>query len=226
MAANVYRVDLETSGGQTSPSSWTITRIAALADDLNSRKFYYTPDVVQTNKFTAILVGSGYRERPLLTTSNDRFYTLLDYKMSKGAPGTPAITNADLVSQGTPINLGTSAGCFLSLDPAGEKVVTSAVSTGGYTYFSTNRPTPPSPTSCGTPESIELAGGGLPPSPVIGDVQVQVPAASPTDPTDTKTVPFIIGGFSAELSGLAVSKVPIVVDPTRRRLYWFTNTGH
>jgi hypothetical protein len=55
---------------------------------------------------------------------------------------------------------------------------------------------------------------------------VQVPAG-PTDPNDTtKTVPFIIGGFNAELSGLAVSRVPVIVDPTRRRLYWFTNSGH
>ena len=120
-------------------------------------------------------------------------------------------------------------------------MVTSAVSTGGYTYFSTNRPTEPKPMACGSlgtakayrvplfcgsPESIELAGGGLPPSPVIGDVEVQVPS-NPTDPnnTTTQTVPFIIGGFNAELSGLAPSKVKIVVDPTRRRLYWFTNTS-
>ena len=34
---------------------------------------------------------------------------------------------------------------------------------------------------------------------------------------------FFIGGFSAELSGLAVSRVPINVDPTRKRTYWFTN---
>ena len=68
---------------------------------------------------------------------------------------------------------------------------------------------PPSPTSCtnlgiakayrmplfcGTPESLELAGGGLPPSPVIGDVEVELPA-DPANPGDTtKIVPFIIGG--------------------------------
>jgi type IV pilus assembly protein PilY1 len=243
MAANVYRVDLETASGVIAPTSWTITRVAALADEGASRKFYYAPDVVQTKDFTTILVGTGNRERPLITSTNDRFYTLLDYKTTKGAPVDEAtITNASLVPQGTPITLGSSAGCYLVLDPAGEKVVTSAVSTGGYTYFSTNRPTPPAPNSCnanlgiaksyrlplfcGAPESIELAGGGLPPSPVIGEVEVQVPAG-PTDPNDTtKTVPFIIGGFNAELSGLAVSRVPVIVDPTRRRLYWFTNSGH
>jgi type IV pilus assembly protein PilY1 len=241
MGGNVYRVDFETASGVSDPTAWTITRFAALSDDGATRKLHYAPDVVQTRSFTAILVGSGNREQPLLTTTRDRFYTLFDYKTTKGAPGAGVIGNSSLVAQGAPISLGTSAGCYLALDTSGEKVVTSAVSTGGYTYFSTNRPTPPSPNSCtnlgvakayrlplfcGAPESIELAGGGLPPSPVIGDVEVQVPAGPDDQGDQTKTVPFIIGGFNAELSGLAPSKVKIVVDPTRRRLYWFTNTGH
>src|SRR6266704_4371913 len=74
------------------------------------------------------------------------------------------------------------------------------------------------PLFCGVAESVELAGGGLPPSPVIGMVDVSYTA--PGGGTATKTVPFIIGGFSPELSGLAVSRVPITVDPTRKRTYW------
>jgi type IV pilus assembly protein PilY1 len=125
------------------------------------------------------------------------------------------------------------------MDTRGEKVVTSSVTTGGYTYFSTNRPTPPAPDSCSTnlgvakgyrvplfcggAESIEFAGGGLPPSPVIGEVDIVVPPLDPDSGEDdeTRRIPFIIGGFNLELSGLAVTRVPIVVDPTRRRTYWF-----
>jgi type IV pilus assembly protein PilY1 len=236
MAANVYRIDLETSAGAVTPASWTISTIAALGDGTGSRKFYYTPDVVQTQKFTAILVGSGNRERPLLATTNDRFYTLFDYSVGKGAPSGTVTMDADLVVQGAPVSLGSTRGCYMALDPGGEKVVTSAVSTGGYTYFSTNRPTAASPTSCaanlgvakayrlqlfcGSVESLELAGGGLPPSPVIGYVDVP---GGVDDPNGTRTVPFIIGGFNPALSGLGVSKVPIVVDPTRRRTFWYTN---
>jgi type IV pilus assembly protein PilY1 len=129
------------------------------------------------------------------------------------------------------------AGCYLPMDPRGEKVVTSAVTTGGYTYFSTNRPVPPSddacsydlgiakgyrvPLFCGTPESLEFAGGGLPPSPVIGEVEVTLPPIEPGGENESRRVPFIIGGFNVELSGLAVSRVPIKVDPKRRRTYWF-----
>ena len=234
--ANVYRIDFETAGGGTSSGVWTIAKFAAL--NVAGRKFFYAPDVVQTKLFTAVLVGSGDREKPLLTVTADRFYTLLDYKVTKGAPSASALTEASLVpNDGAFSYTGNPTGCYLDLDVRGEKAVTAAVSTGGYSYFSTNRPTPPSTTSCsnnlglaktyrvplfcGVAESIELVGGGLPPSPVIGMVDVSYTA--PGGGTATKTVPFIIGGFSSELSGLAVSRVPINVDPTRKRTYWFTN---
>ena len=240
--ANVYRVDVESNTGATSPASWTITKIAALNDSSSSRKFLYKPDVVQTGAFTAIFVGSGNRERPLLTSSSDRFYTLFDYKVTKGAPSAPLITNASLVPQGTDVSLGTSAGCYLNLETRGEKVVTSAVSIGGYTYFSTNRPTPPSPTSCtnlgiakgyalpmfcGTPASLEFPGGGLPPSPVIGEVDVIVPPGpnDPPGPGDTRTVPVCIGCPNTT-GPLAPTLPKITVDPTRRRTYWFKNSAH
>jgi hypothetical protein len=38
---------------------------------------------------------------------------------------------------------------------------------------------------------------------------------------ETRKLPFIIGGFNPELSGLNVSRVPIKVDPKRKRTYWF-----
>jgi type IV pilus assembly protein PilY1 len=237
--ANVYRIAFETAGGSALPSAWTITKFAAL--NASGRKFLYVPDVVQTKLFAGILVGSGDREKPLLTVSADRFYTLLDYKATKGAPSAAPLTEANLVPIGTSFSYtGNPAGCYLSLDTRGEKVVNAAVSTGGNTYFSTNRPTPPSPTSCsnnlglaktyqiplfcGVPESIELAGGGLPPTPVIGMVAVSY--TTPNGATAGKTVPFIIGGFSPDLSALAPSQVLINVDPTRKRTYWFTNKEH
>jgi hypothetical protein len=62
---------------------------------------------------------------------------------------------------------------------------------------------------------------------VTGMVEVQVPAAPPNgDQTQTRQVPFIIGGFNAALSGLAVSRVPINVDPTRKRTYWYNDRNH
>jgi len=120
--------------------------------------------------------------------------------------------------------------------------VTATVSTGGYSYFATNMPTPPSadtcdsnlgiaktyqvPLFCGTANTQQLAGGGLPPTPVTGYVDVGY--TDPNDPNTpkSKTVPFIIGGMNSVKSGIGASRVPIPVDPTRRRTYWFTSTNH
>ena len=241
MGANVYRIDFETESGAASAESWRLTKIASLNDG-TTRKFFFAPDLVQTKEFTAILVGSGNRENPLATASSDRFYTLLDRKTTKGAPSASPITNANLVANADGLSYSASlSGCYLAL-ANGEKVVTAAVSTGGNTYFSTNKPRGEQPKNscaadlgtattyrmplfCGSPATLELAGGGLPPSPVIGLVDIEIPSEAPAEGTETRSVPFIIGGFNAELSGLAVTRVPINVDPTRRRTYWFTNKG-
>jgi type IV pilus assembly protein PilY1 len=127
------------------------------------------------------------------------------------------------------------------MNPAGEKVVTSAVSTGDYSYFATNVPTPPPATSCvsnlglaktyqeplfcGAPATQQLAGGGLPPTPVTGYVDLTYPDPNNPRQTASKTVPFIIGGMNSVQSGIGASRVPIPVDPTRRRTYWYTDTN-
>jgi type IV pilus assembly protein PilY1 len=243
VGGNVYRIDFESSTGQTAPAIWTIGQFAALDNAARPRKFFYAPDLVQTNRFVAVMLGSGNRERPLLTATDDRFYTLFDYRLDKGAGVAAApLTNDRLIPNSPDIVINASvAGCYLAMDRSGEKVVTASVSTGGFTYFSTNRPVPPSPTACvsglgvakgyrmplfcGASHSIEYAGGGLPPSPVTGEVMIDVPpviGSPPDTPNEQRKVPFIIGGVNVELSGLAVSRVPINVDPTRRRLYWYT----
>jgi type IV pilus assembly protein PilY1 len=241
MSANVYRIDFENAAGAGDPANWTITKIAALADGSSTRKLFYEPDVVLTQRFAALMIGSGNRERPLLTTTNDRFYTLFDYKIGKGAPAAGVVLDASLPSVSASFSLNASVpGCYYALAGSGEKVVTSSVSTGGYSYFSTNQPSPPAPGSCasnlgiaktyrmplfcGIPDSIQLAGGGLPPSPVIGNVEIDIPASG-SQPASVRMVPFIIGGFNAVHSGIGVSRVPINVDATRRRVYWFTSSG-
>ena len=80
------------------------------------------------------------------------------------------------------------------------------------------------PLFCGSPEAVEFAGGGLPPSPVIGEVEVQVPPVSPPGETETRRVPFIIGGFNAELWGSRCRACPSRSIPTRRRTYWINRT--
>jgi type IV pilus assembly protein PilY1 len=242
MGGTVYRIDFETGLGGNAPVNWAINAFANLGNASTPRKFFYDPDVVQTNEFVAVMVGSGNRERPLLATTGDRWYTLFDYSLGKGPTGLAAISDESVVPYASYDPTAHPPGCYIPMDPAGEKVVTGTVSTGGNSYFATNMPIPVSATSCqsnlglaktyqvplfcGQPKTQQLAGGGLPPTPVTGYVEVTYSNPNNPQETGTRTVPFIIGGPNPVSSGIGASRVPIVVDPTRRRTYWYTNTNH
>ena len=238
VGANLYRIDFENSvGSSLSASSWTITALASLGDGLGSRKFFYAPDVVATRSFTAVMLGSGDREKPLKTSGSDRFFLVKDTFTGKGAPSpTPSvITASDLQAVGTESSF--TKGCYVSL-AAGEKVVTSASTISGTTYFSTNRPVSSSssctanlgeakayelPLFCRTASSQVLTGGGLPPSPVVGVLQLSyTPIGSST--AVSKVVPFVIGGISAKKSALEIKKVTPAIPVKRKRPYWYVES--
>lgn len=238
VGGNVYRIDLEKTTGSTTSSvigDWGIYKLAALSGT-GTRKFFYPPDVVITPTFSAVMVGSGDREKPLATTSTDAFFTIRDTRLPKGTPTTAftAITATDLGTVGSTGS--TALGCQIPMSTGGEKIVNAPVSVGGITYFSTNMPTPASTTACTANLGIAkvysaplfctaatsqvLVGGGLPPSPVTGTVTVSY--VSPiTGQTVTKQVPFIIGAPNTKGSGIEGSKVTPIITPIRKRRYWF-----
>lgn len=235
LGANVYRIDFESAAGSLGASSWTMTKIASLADPLGTRKFFYAPDIVLSRSFTGVLLGSGDREKPLRSIGSDRFYVLKDTRVTKGPPdaGATLITESQLKTIGAD---GSDArGCFLPL-ATGEKVVTSASTIAGVTFFSTNRPMGSSPRSCkvnlGEARAYELplfckealsqalTGGGLPPSPVVGVLQLG-PDAGGAGGSTAKVVPFVIGGINAKRSALEIKKVVPVIPVKRRRPYWY-----
>jgi type IV pilus assembly protein PilY1 len=136
---------------------------------------------------------------------------------------------------------------------AGEKVVNGALTAAGITYFGTNRPAPPSAGTCkanlgvakayglsfntGTAgrdlnadgvldardAAVTLAGGGLPPTPVAGWVNV-VDAAT----NATAVVPFVIGtgGNAGAAIGLpsqsAPAKINLNLSKARKKTYWYS----
>lgn len=238
MGGNVYRIDLEKTVSATTTSAvadWGIYTLATLSGS-GTRKFFYPPDVVVTNNYTAVLVGSGDREKPLATTSTDAFFTLYDTLTGKGTPAsTPAaITSSSLGLVGSAESL--TNGCYIPMSTTGEKIVNAPVSVGGITYFSTNQPAPVSTASCSANLGIAkvysaplfckastsqtLVGGGLPPSPVTGTVTVSY--TSPiTGETVSKRVPFIIGAPNSKGSGIEGSKVTPIITPVRKRRYWY-----
>ncbi|WP_052659185.1 PilC/PilY family type IV pilus protein [Pseudomonas sp. LFM046] len=120
-------------------------------------------------------------------------------------------------------------GWYLALDPT-EQVVTSALTIFGNVTFSTHRPRIANAAAC-TPDLgdarvynvnfknaegkngeryAELAGDGLPPSPVAGLVKLD----------NGPTVPFCIGcGSTSSLEGGEPPKPPIAVQP-KARVFW------
>jgi type IV pilus assembly protein PilY1 len=265
VGGNVWRVDLETtetSGGVVTlgtgitPDKWKISQLAVLgcaagvcASGTTPRKFFYPPNVVSVGKvdaagsYDAVMLGSGDREHPLVSTAPgsshtvvNRFYVLKDTKVGKDATGSTVITEAGLVDATTTAYASTAdkPSGFYSTLAAGEKTVNASTTTRGTTFFGTNQPVAPSPTSCksnlGVAKGYALSpftgkfdftiydGGGLPPSPIVGIVNIEV---------GNKTVQkeFCIGcgggaggdGKSPLGAGDLTKKVP----KNLRRTYWY-----
>lgn len=231
---NIYRIDLETSTAHDT-SVWDIYKIAAL-DGGTQRKFFFAPDVVPTPTFTAILVGSGDREKPLQLTGSDAFFTVYDDRMAKGTPSPVPSPVTTLGKVGTSQNM--DAGCYIEL-ATGEKVVNASTTFRGVTYFGTNKPTPPAPNVCKanlgeartyaaplfcrTPYSEKLEGGGLPPSPVAGFVTITYEQTNPdgTTTTVTKQKDFIIGAPNSKKSAIETGKSTGSLSAPRKRRYWY-----
>ncbi len=139
LGGSLYRIDFE-SPANGGPSDWTMYKLADLSGGTTTgRKFFFGPDMVVTRSFTALLLGSGDREKPLLATTRDHFFEMIDRNLGKGAvPSPTTILFSDLVPAGATSNV-SAAGCYVALD-IGEKVVNAATSIGGKRYFGTNRP--------------------------------------------------------------------------------------
>ncbi len=243
---NVWRVDLQpTVDGinYITPNHWQVNKIAALGCDTGAcaagtpRKFFYPADVVPTNEYDAVLVGSGDREHPLLSNLSyfisNRFYMLKDLTGNNGS-GQTIITHSNLFDATNTTYDGTLRGYYVTLG-IGEKVVNAPTTVAGFTYFGTNQPEPPSANSCtgnlgiargyslkpltGAYTSSQFEGGGLPPTSMAGLVNIDVKDANGVV-TSTKLVPFIIG---VGKSPVEAEKPPINVKTSRRRAYWYKN---
>lgn len=242
VGGNLYRLDFEqptASGLRTDPDGWTMYKFAALGGTTSPvRKFFYPPDAVLSRGFTAVLAGSGDREKPLSLTSNDRFFTVYDNRTAKGAPS-PLPTVIGPSDLGNVDDGGAKAsGCYIAMDGAnGEKVINAPTTVGGITYFASNKPPQPQANSCsanlGTATAYaaplfcqagytkgRIRGGGLPPSVVAGTAIVTY--KDPVTGEDKeRAVNFRIGGPNAKESALEVSPIPGNASTSRRRRYWF-----
>lgn len=218
--ANIYRIDI----GAAAPGSWAMSKIAAFggATAETDRKFLFAPEVVVQADFNAVLVGSGNRERPLLsnaaTNVDNAFFMVKDDR----SPTPSVITTDNLypvdpdkaLTDAQTAELATKKGWYLAFGSGGhdkEQVVTSAVVFSGVVYFSTHQSV--TPTACGENLGIArgyavnylnasvpgdgarfsiFAGGGLPPSPVTGVVTVSLTYADNTIATNPDGSPVLV----------------------------------
>ena len=194
LAGNVWRMDLDDPSSSTNDSAgWKLHKLASLG----ARKFFYPPDVVLGATFHAVVIGSGDREKPLVQTSSDRFYMLKDMKLGLDGTGQTTITQSDLV-----VNTADSTsakGWYYNFATDGERLVNAPLTIGGSVYFGTNKPITVgackadlgesrsyamsfldgsgtrAPGGVGTGDTLYsevLTGGGLPPSPIAGLVDI------------------------------------------------------
>ena len=169
----------------------------------------------------------------------NRFYMLKDVQGMSETLTTPITDATSSTSTDTPTNLfnatsatydGSGQGFFVSLaGGAGEKGVNAPTAFGGVAYFGTNQPQSVQSGQCnanlgvarsysvnyltGAFVSNVLDGGGLPPSPVTGFVNVTVNGQD-------VTLPFVIGGPGSQ-SAFGAVKPTIPINSKRYRTYWY-----
>jgi Tfp pilus tip-associated adhesin PilY1 len=155
---NIYRVDFinNSTYATLASGSWTMTKIAKTSGA--ARKFLFGPAALAVGAKVYLALGSGDRERPLITnypyTSpvSNRFYSFYDDFGTLGLPMDLDGAFMQDFSSGSDCDsvLGTGQkGWLMDLNAGrGEQTVTSAVIFGGTVFFSTNRPVSVPPTSC------------------------------------------------------------------------------
>lgn len=246
---NLWRVDLEPDG-TGDISTWQAYQIAALGGSgTPKRKFFFPPDIVMTAKFDAVATVSGDREHPMYaskaTNVTNRFYMIKDTKVGpNGLDGTAWSVIRDDTSPTELFNAtstnydGSLKGFYVTLQAGdGEKGVNAPIVLGGTTYFGTNRPIPLDSATCkpnlgeargyqinfltGEKKTYTYDGGGLPPSPTAGLVNIK-------DSKGKETVqPFITGSGPTNddscKSALCVGRPNIGIKKSMRRTYWIRN---
>jgi type IV pilus assembly protein PilY1 len=230
LAGNVWRMDLDDPASSTNDvAGWKLHKLAFLG----ARKFFYPPDVVVAATFHAVLIGSGDREKPLATTSSDSFYMIKDVKLGLDGTGQTPVVEGDLVANTADSTA--AKGWYYRLNVNGEKTVNAPLTVGGTVYFGTNRPVTEAackaalgesrsyalsfldgsgtrtPGGAGTGDdaySRVLTGGGLPPSPVAGLVDIG------------GTIVPVCVGCGDRRSAFEAGSPTIDPTPVRRKVYW------
>ena len=179
----------------------------------------------------------------------NKFYMIKDTLVGSDGSGWTSVTDttsstANLVATSNFFDAtstaydGTLKGFSVKLGNNGEKGVNAPATVGGFTFFGTNQPVVPPANSCdpnlgtargyrvnfltGEAKNVIFDGGGLPPSPVTGLVEVVING-------EKRIEPFIIGGGNPDAncvgpdckSALGGLKPTIPIKGDRKRTFWY-----
>ena len=155
MGAQIWSIDLPTTGSLTDSSNYLVHCVADLGGDgvQDNRRFYYPPAISRVMRNgaekLAIAIGSGFRAHPLNSAISDRFFVLFDdvEKDSGDLPDTLGeddlfdLTN-DLLGPGAApddiaaakSSLALKEGWYMTL-PSGRKVISEARILAGMVMF-------------------------------------------------------------------------------------------
>lgn len=256
---NLWQVDLESADGNT-PAYWQIKKLASLgcatgvcAAGTTPRKIFYPPEVIVTQGYDAVFAVTGDREHPLYSTASqsacgvtNRAYLLKN--LAAEHDETPAVLTESTLFDATNIRWNGMLDGYYVTFLSCEKAVNAPLVTAGYVYFGTNRAHAPTAGRCestlgeatgyklspfsGMYAAVNFEGGGMPPSPVSGVVNVRNAVTG-----ITIQVPFCVGCGGAAVdsddseggnrrvlgseSALSVSKPLIKISTSRSRSYWY-----
>ncbi len=252
LGGNIYRVNI----GGDAPAGWTITKIASLgcstpASCSQNRKFVFAPDVVQENGDYVLLIGSGDREKPLLSYSaaasvSNYFFSLRDrptdsawLQSELGNCSAALICLDSLLGISTAANpadadLALKKGWYLGLRST-EQVVTSAITIFGVVTFSTHTPDVPEPGACtsrlGTARVYNVAYLNAAAENGTPDRSQELPPDTGLPPSpvagmvelNDDSVAFCIGcGPTSSIEGEEAEVPPSVVPgQPKGRVYWY-----
>jgi type IV pilus assembly protein PilY1 len=216
-----------------------------LAEFGNENKIFYRPAVVQQNSYTAVLVGTGDREKPLVTTNLDGFYmvkdTLTDFLTSANAGSWNSVDASQLCTQS--YNAGTSTwACDSSAEQygwkyslqAGEKVVNSPRVAFSIVNFATNVPQANTAGQCqntGEARSYQtnfvdgtsaFSSGAL--YAVMGTGGLAPTAFVGIVDINGHKVPVIIGGGVGDsgcVGPTCANSKPLTINSPRTKRYWY-----
>lgn len=246
-AGNLYRLNFVSPDtlAPLAKTAWTMPKIAFTHNA--GRRFLNAPTVAPYKDSVYVALGSGNRERPLLTNYpyvqdvDDRFYVFLDTPSGASANDSSQAVDLDgsLMNNATPApactdpgifpGVGEKRGWYMSLPGRGEQIVNPAVIGGGEVLFNSYQPGGAKVGMCTRPGvatgyQMSLFNG----SSCDKDRSVVIDGGGmPIAPTlstvvvkdpDDKVITICIG-----CQGLNPTKIKPTTDETRKRVYWNTD---